>query len=76
MCPPEAINKTGTGLAYFCLCLQIFFPGVGALVNSCVGGFSGTGFCYGILQLLLAPLLVGWIWSILYGIEIVRKAKS
>ena len=75
-CPTGAINKTGTGLAYFCLCLNIFLPGFGTMVNSCAGFFSAAGFCYGLLQLLLAVTLVGWVWSIVYGCEIVRKSKG
>lgn len=75
-CPHSAINKTGTGLAYCCLITNIFLPGFGTMINSCAGFFSGAGFCYGLLQLILAATLIGWIWSIFYGIEIVRKAKG
>jgi uncharacterized membrane protein YqaE (UPF0057 family) len=46
------------------------------MINSCMGVFTGAGFCYGLLQMLLAFTLIGWIWSIIYGIEIVKKAKG
>ncbi len=75
-CPDSSINRTSTGVAYFCLCLNIFLPGVGTMINSCAGTFSGSGFCYGLLQLLLFWTIAGWIWSIIYGLEIVRKSKG
>jgi len=77
-CPAEAINRTTPSIAYFCLCLNIFLPGFGTMLNSCAGGagFSGLGFIYGLLQLLFAVTLIGWIWSIFYGFEIVRKSKG
>ena len=36
--------------------------------------FTGLGTAF--LQLLLAPLIFGWIWSIQYGALIVRKAND
>ncbi len=75
-CPDSAINRNSPGVAYTCLCLNIFFPGVGTMVNSCAGPFSGAGFCYGLLQLFFFWTLVGWVWAIVYGTEIVRKSKA
>ena len=74
-CPDTAINRTSPGMAYACLCLNIFFPGVGTMVNSCMGPFTGIGFLYGLIQLFFFWTLVGWVWAILYGVEIVRKSK-
>jgi Ectodermal ciliogenesis protein len=32
------------------------------------------GFLAAFLQLLLAPLIVGWVWSILYGVYLIQDA--
>ena len=40
----------------------------------CKKMFSGIGTAF--LQLLLAPLIFGWIWSIQYGALMVRKAND
>eukprot|EP00347_Sterkiella_histriomuscorum_P002934 403366230 len=62
MCPPEMITSTGTGLAVICLLFNIFIPGVGTMINACAGTqYVGKGICYGLLQMLLAGLLIGWI---------------
>lgn len=67
------------GLPGFCLLLlNIFFPGVGTMLSSCMGGrgFVGTQFMIGILQLLLAATIVGWIWSIWWGCLIWNKEQT
>jgi TM2 domain-containing membrane protein YozV len=71
-CPEETINPTNTVMGIVCLVLNIFFPGIGTMVNGCLGVHCSTGIIYGILQLLTAPLLIGWIWSIIYGIKILQ----
>ena len=40
----------------------------------CKKMFTGLGTAF--LQLLLAPLIFGWIWSIQYGALMVRKAND
>ncbi|CDW91067.1 UNKNOWN [Stylonychia lemnae] len=77
MCPPEMITSTGSGLAVICLLFNIFIPGFGTMINACAGTqYVGKGICYGILQFLLAPLLIGWIWSIIYGIKILQASGN
>mmetsp|Transcript_24963 Transcript_24963/g.28638 ORF Transcript_24963/g.28638 Transcript_24963/m.28638 type:complete len:85 (-) Transcript_24963:22-276(-) len=64
------------GCPGFCLLLlNIFFPGVGTLLSSCMGGdgIRCDQFCIGILQILLAGFLIGWIWSIYWGCLIYSK---
>ena len=71
-CPDDKINPTNAVMATLCLLLNIFLPGVGTILNGCLGVHFVEGLCYGLLQILLTPLLIGWIWSIVYGIKIVQ----
>ncbi len=64
----EEIAPVGSCCGCMLLLLNIFFPGFGTMINSCLGHHcSGTTFLVGIAQLLLTPLLIGWIWSIWWG---------
>ena len=74
MCPPEMFHPVSPGLACLFLILNIFFPGVGTMVHACFGPHVARGICYGLLQMLLAPTLVGWVWSIVYGMQIVSSS--
>ena len=71
-CPAEDINPTNGLMAIVCLILNVFLPGVGTIVNACLGVRVAPGVMYGILQMLTTPLLVGWVWAIIYGIKIVQ----
>ena len=74
-CPDTAITGTDKGLAYLCLILNIFFPGTGTIVNACLGDHPGQGIIFGILQMFTVVFfLAGWIWSIVYGVNILNKA--
>jgi len=48
------------------LCLDIFLPGVGTIVAAYYepSGCNCATVTCGIFQLILTPVLVGWIWSI------------
>ena len=68
------VNKT---LGVILLVLNIFFPGLGTMICSCVGPkFEADNLIVGILQLLLAGCIIGWIWSIWWGIIILQKASG
>ncbi len=70
-CPDTAINESPQLLAFLCLLLNIFMPGLGTMINACYGDFKGAGLFYGLMQFLFAILIVPWIWSIVYGVKIV-----
>ena len=74
-CPDHAIGKTGNCLALICFILNIFLPGIGTMINSFFAKRCCEGFAYGILQLLTTALIVGWVWSIVYGWKIVQKSR-
>ena len=46
------------------------------MINGCCGYHCATGILYGILQLLTACLIVGWVWSIVYGVKIMQVSGS
>ena len=75
MCPHEAVHPMPHSIAVCCLILNIFFPGLGTIINACHGHHAATGVIIGILQSFTAILLFGWIWSIAYGVQIVNKSK-
>ena len=57
------------------LVLNIIIPGTGTMMNACMGErFSCTSILVGLLQLLLSYILIGWVWSIWWGILIIEKA--
>ncbi|CAM9870895.1 unnamed protein product [Scytosiphon promiscuus] len=55
--------------------VNIFAPGIGTMI---VGFLTCNieNFIMGILQLVLAPFIVGWIWSILWGWELVKVSRT
>ncbi|KAL0488304.1 hypothetical protein AKO1_015467 [Acrasis kona] len=57
----------------YCLAMNIIFPGLGTLVASRLVESQRKrklNLIYGILQMLLGIILIGWIWSVIWGIMI------
>lgn len=65
-------------LAVILLIVNIFLPGVGTMILGCLnGGCNWTHIIVGLLQFITAGIIIGWIWSIWWGILLVqRSAKS
>ena len=62
---------------YLVLLLNFLLPGVGTLISACVGyqgPWSKTQLTVGTLQSLTSVFLIGWIWSIWWGVKIVQKS--
>mmetsp|Transcript_34813 Transcript_34813/g.33919 ORF Transcript_34813/g.33919 Transcript_34813/m.33919 type:complete len:96 (-) Transcript_34813:30-317(-) len=74
-CPDHVIAHSGPGVACCCLLLNCIFPGVGTMINGCFGRHCCAAFLYGLLQLITACLIIGWIWSIIWGCKILDKSK-
>lgn len=75
------VRRTGTvpvvdknwGIALFIV--NIFLPGVGTFIAG-LKGEKNTTLVVGVLQFLLAFLLIGWIWSIVWGYFIYKKSTE
>ncbi len=68
------LSKT---VAIIILILNIFFPGVGTILLSCIGGtFNKEHIIVGLLQLISAICVIGWIWSVLWGIILLMKSSD
>ena len=77
-CCKDAVVPLDSTLALVCMILNIipFTSGIGTCVSACAGDkFVCHTLVIGILQLLLAGLLVGWIWSIVHGIWLYKAKK-
>ena len=73
-----ATVRPTTGFCAILLFLcNVFFPGVGTMLNACCcgkGPATVKGLCIGFLQLLTASFLLGWLWSIWWGVEILHAS--
>ena len=76
-CQKKTIQKVGKPLHVVFFILNIIFPGWGTMLSACLntsGQFSSITLITGLVQLLTCWLIVGWIWSILWGYLIYKKA--
>ncbi len=69
------IPSTSTVIAIVLLIINIFLPGVGTIVMAFLDGFKLRTLIVGILQFVLTFVIIGWIWSIWWGILCLQKAK-
>lgn len=69
------IPATTTLPALILLILNIFAPPIGTLIMSFMGGFKVKTLLVFFLQILLFPILIGYIWSIYWGIIVLQKSK-
>lgn len=58
--------------ALLCLILNVLLPGIGTIAGGVMGNMKLIG--RGIAQLLLAFLVVGWIWAVVTGIQMLQNA--
>mmetsp|Transcript_9548 Transcript_9548/g.10559 ORF Transcript_9548/g.10559 Transcript_9548/m.10559 type:complete len:86 (+) Transcript_9548:42-299(+) len=55
------------------LILNIVLPGVGTMVAGCIYKCHRKSIIIGLLQLLLFPFIIGWVWSVIWGVLIVKQ---
>jgi uncharacterized membrane protein (DUF485 family) len=71
------INHVKAPMGIILLILNIIIPGVGTFINGLMGDkIHLTTVIIGILQILTTFILIGWIWSIWWGILIFQKQKK
>ncbi len=63
-------------LAIVILVLNIFFPGIGTMCLFFICGFKSEHLVVGLIQLITAICIVGWVWSVLWGVILVTKSKQ
>ena len=64
---------------YICAILNVVLPGSGTMLAACITestSWSKTQIFVGILQMLTAIYLIGWIWSIYWAYLLVLKAHT
>ncbi|CDW82909.1 UNKNOWN [Stylonychia lemnae] len=72
----KSVRKVEKPLHLIIFIVNIFFSGVGTMITGCISkeGFSVYTILVGLVQLLTAWLIVGWIWSIFWGYLIFKKS--
>jgi hypothetical protein len=71
----DSLPSLNPALAVILLVVNIFLPGLGTMILGCLNNeCNWNHIVVGLLQLLLAGLIVGWIWSIWWGILLVQKS--
>ena len=76
------VPRVVPALAYTCAVLNVILSGSGSMIAGCVGDkdkggmWDRTTTAIGLMQLLLAPYLIGWVWSIYWAYLIVKKARA
>ena len=55
--------------------VNIFLPGWGTMISSCCSSnFNPLALIVGVIQFITAPILIGWVWSIIWGWLIFKKS--
>lgn len=62
-----------TDKALISLVINVFVPGIGTIVAGVLGNKPMIG--RGVAQFLLGIVIVGWIWGIVTGVQLLQNAK-
>lgn len=82
VCDGSEVAKLVAPFPTVCLALNILMPGSGTMLSA-FNRFHQTKshepvnwatFVDGILQQLLSVILLGWVWSVLFGLSLYKKA--
>jgi hypothetical protein len=76
MCDDRNIDPIDPTHALIMFILNIILAPLGTLIYACISPQTGRNLIIGLLQLILMPFLVGWIWSIYYGYRIYRVSLN
>jgi hypothetical protein len=70
------IPITNQLLSLTLLIINIFFPGIGTVIMSFLDGLKTRTLLVGIVQLFTSCIIIGYIWSIYWGIICIQKSKK
>jgi hypothetical protein len=71
------VPKTTVKQSILILIMNIIIPGSGTILLGIISDPRNDNLIKtGVLQFISAIFVVGWIWSIWWGIELVKKAKD
>ena len=70
---PKAENKY---FGFFLLICNLLIPGSGTIIGAINNKCIGLQIIIGILQFILFPLLIGWLWSFMWGFKILDKSGN
>lgn len=71
----RTIPELPQGLAIVILICNIFFPSSGTFYMACIGDkLRKTQFYVAILQLISTPIIIGYVWSIYWGVKSYQKS--
>eukprot|EP01071_Lankesteria_metandrocarpae_P007308 Lankesteria_metandrocarpae@DN4641_c0_g1_i2.p1 len=74
--PHTAPHSKRSSRQYWCCGItNLILPGVGAIILGLVEE-CGRYMLIGGLQLILAPLVIGWLWAIVFGIYLILLAYA
>jgi len=71
--PYPQVPTLQTGLAIGMLIVNVIVPGLGTLITGIMTGKPLIG--RAIAQFLLAFIVVGWVWSIVTGVQLLSNAS-
>lgn len=67
------LQVPGEGIiAIVCGIINIFFSGIGTIVAGALGGDT-TDILIGVIQLVCIIIIIGWVWSIVWGVLMIIK---
>ena len=73
----DHIQPTSPIYAIISLVLNIFLPGWGTILNGIMGPtIDAIEIVIGVIQLFTAFCIIGWIWSMVWGVLIFLKKKE
>mgnify|MGYP004361784605 FL=1 len=73
----NALCKAKKPIAILALVANVFLPGVGTFIAcvTCDKAMDGL-ICLAMMWLMCFVFLVGWVWSIVHGVQLVMRATS